>query len=902
MKYWYGQSEIELENELKTNVKTGLQVKEVQERLSLYGKNVIAEEKKKGLLSKFIKQLIDPMIVILLIATFISLVIGEFINAIIIAVIIIANALIGVFQENKAENALEAIGKMTLPHAQVVRNGVQELVSVTDVVPGDIIILEAGDYVSADMRIIEAASLKTEESSLTGESMAVEKVDTVLKNEEIHLAERKNMAFMGSVVTYGRGVGIVVATGMNTQIGSIAKMIQRDTKESTPIQRQLKKLSKVLGTIAIVACILIFFISLGQGLPLYDVFLVSFSLAVAAVPEGLPAIVTVVLAVGMRLMAKENAIMKTLPAVETSGSATVICSDKTGTLTQNKMTVTNVLVNNSLEGIGDLDLQSETVKKLLEFGVLCNDTNIEFLKDKYETIGDPTEVALIDLVINKDIDPRTIIGSYARIEEKPFDSDRKLMTTVNKINGRLVAITKGAPDVFLNLCNTIEVNGLVSPVTKEELDLVAELNNTMSRKALRSLAFGYKILDASDKEEIDLESLEKDMTFLGLMGMIDPPREEAKEAIRACKTAGIRPIMITGDHETTANAIGMELGIVTSDQESLDGADLNAMTPEELAQAVKKYSIFARVSPEDKLKLIDAFHANNEVVVMTGDGVNDAPALKAADIGVAMGITGTEVAKGASDMILVDDDFATIVSAVKYGRIIYDNIKKAIHFLISGNVGEIIAILLASILGNMILGVPIILLTAVQILWINLVSDSFLAIALGMEKGEKDIMERPPRKPHESLFAGGLAPRIFYHGFSIGVLTFLAYIIGYKVTIVGSGASVAAMTAGTMAFMTLAFCQFMHVMNVRSLHNSIFSVGVFKNKYLNLAILLNIVLQLLTITIPFLREKIFGLVLLTPLQWIIVLGLSSVIVLITEIEKAINRRRRNALMASRINK
>ena len=917
---WYAVDEEDLDEALHTSIETGLTAQEAQKRLEQNGLNVLPDKKKKNIMQRLAAQFKDPTILVLVAAALICFFIGEIKNAVVILIIVVVNSAIGFIQEARAENSLEAIRNMTTPKAQIIRSGEQKEIPVSELVEGDLVVLEAGDYVPADIRITEEHDLEIDESALTGESMPVEKSDETLPQEKIGIGDQRNMAFMNTVVVNGRAQGIVVETARDTQMGHIAKMLQETHEGKTPLMKKLGELSKMLAILSLAVCVIIFILGLVQGLPLYEVFLNAFSLAIAAIPEGLPAIVTVSLALGMQDMAKENAIMRNLPAVETSGSATVICSDKTGTLTQNRMTVTQVLCNGEALASHQLKLDDPTAYKLIHYGILCNDTIVQNDKDgHYSFIGDPTEVALINLGIERGENPEKIIEELERVEEIPFDSDRKLMTTVNEIDDELISITKGAPDVLLALCNRIEVDGKISPMFKKQKQAILNQIESFSMQALRVLAIAYKPLeldtfdeyaedfleeqgesllpngemteeqedaaeDAFEEElEEELEDAESDLIFVGLYGMIDPPRKEVIDSIAQCKKAGIRTVMITGDHELTATAIAKKLGIIESMDQVMNGKALDELSDEALQQSIEDYGTFARVSPEHKLRIVTALQANDEVVVMTGDGVNDAPALKKANIGVAMGITGTEVAKGAADMILADDDFESIVSGIRSGRVVYDNIRKAIQFLLSGNIGEIVAILLASVLGPIVIGEPVMLLSAIQILWINLVSDSLLAIALSKEAAEPDIMTRKPRSLRDSIFSDGVGVRIAYQGPLIGVLTFVSYAVGYY-----WGGAYDLQMANTMAFMTLAFIQFFHVFNTRSVHNSIFKIGFFSNAMLNLAFIANIVLQVLCMLIPPLRVNLFDLAWMDAAHWLAMMGISVLPIVIVEIEKAIS--------------
>lgn len=891
--YFYADEISEIEAKLNTNTRVGLTSEEIQKSLHTYGENKLKEKKKKTFVQRLIAQFKDLLVIILLIAAIVSFVVGEHIDAIVIIAIVIINALLGVIQEQKAEASIDAIKKMSAPNAKVIRNGQQHVIGSEEVVVGDIVLLDAGDFVPADLRLTETASLQIEESSLTGESVPAEKNTIILEDKEIGVGDRTNMAFSGSVVTYGRGRGIVTAVGMKTEIGNIAQMLDDVEEQTTPLQKKLEEVGRVLAIIAIIICIGIFVLSYLQSGDLTHSFLVAISLAVAAIPEGLTVIVTIVLALGIQEMAKNKAIMRSLPAVETAGSASVICSDKTGTLTQNKMTVVGAYTNMHYETIEKFNTENRTSKRFAEFGVLCNDTQVKVTGSQTDFIGDPTETGLVDFAFKIGMDPLELKSEYSRLNEIPFDSDRKLMTTVNQLENEYFIITKGAPDVFIGKSAFVEINGVIEPFTDTLKKQVLDQNETMSAQALRVLAVGYRQVEKQDVHEVTIDNAEHDFVFLGLYGIIDPAREEAKPAIAECFMAGIKPVMITGDHKTTAVAIAKNLGILKDESESMTGAELEMLSDEELFHVVERYSVYARVSPEHKVRIVKAWQKHGKIVAMTGDGVNDAPALKNSDIGVAMGITGTEVAKGAADMVLADDNFVTIVQAVKVGRVVFENIRKAIQFLLSANVGEIVAILLGILFLSSILHEGASLLEPTQILWINLVTDSFLAIALGLEKGEEGIMSEKPRDPKANIFSGGLGGRILYQGLLLGILTFAAYYIGYQMA-GGIGTAInttahkdAVHIAQTMAFMTLAFVQFVHVFNVRSMQKSIFKIGFFTNKWLNFAVLGSMLLQLSTL-LPGIRE-IFGIVPIGFEYWAIICGLSLVPLVVVEIEKRITR-------------
>lgn len=890
---FYAKEVSEVEAELNTTTRTGLSSDAVKKSLELYGENKLNEKKKKTFMQRFIAQFKDLLVIILMIAAIISFAVGEQIDAVVIISIVLINALLGVMQEQKAEASIDAIKKMSAPNAKVIRGGQQQIIASEAVVVGDVVLLDAGDFVPADLRLTEAASLQIEESSLTGESVPTEKNTTVLEDAEVGVGDRSNMAFSGSVVTYGRGRGIVTAVGMQTEIGNIAQMLDDVEEQATPLQKKLEEVGRVLAMIALAICVGIFLLSYIQSGNLTHSFLVAISLAVAAIPEGLTVIVTIVLALGIQEMARNKAIMRSLPAVETAGSASVICSDKTGTLTQNKMTVVGAYTNMNYQTLDQFDQSNMTSRRFAEFGVLCNDTQIKTTGSETEFIGDPTETGLVDFAFKIGMNPLELKSEYVRLNEIPFDSDRKLMTTVNRLNDAHFVITKGAPDVFIAKATHIEIDGIVEPFTEAMKQKVLHQNEEMSSMALRVLAVGYREIPENDVHEITIDNAERDFVFLGLYGIIDPAREEAKPAIAECFMAGIKPVMITGDHKTTAVAIAKNLGILKDESESMTGAQLEQLSDDELFNVVENYSVYARVSPEHKVRIVKAWQKHGKIVAMTGDGVNDAPALKNSNIGVAMGITGTEVAKGAADMVLADDNFVTIVQAVKVGRVVFENIRKAIQFLLSSNVGEIVAILLGILFLNSILHEGASLLEPTQILWINLVTDSFLAIALGLEKGEAGIMNEKPRDPNANIFSGGLGGRILYQGLMFGILTFTAYYLGYQMaggigSIVNTEVHIHAVhTAQTMAFMTLAFVQFVHVFNVRSMQKSLFKIGIFTNKWLNIAVLASMVLQLGTL-LPGIRT-IFGIVPIGFECWLVILGLSIIPLIVVEIEKRITR-------------
>lgn len=852
---WHTKNIKEIEKELRTNIKTGLGDKDVQIRQDEFGKNRIEEGKKESLLVKFLNQFKDFMIIILIIAAIISAVVsyiegtGDYFDSIIIIAIVVFNGIMGLIQEAKAEKSIEALKKMSAPVAKVRRNGNVLTVNGEDIVPGDIVILETGCYVPADIRLINTYNLKVEESSLTGETEAVEKDENVVfNNQKIPLGDMKNMVFAGTAVVNGHAEGIVTNIGMNTEVGKIASMIITNEAPQTPIQKKLSEVGKVLGIACVVICALIFVIGVIKKISVVEMFMTSVGLAVAAIPEGLPAIVTIILSIAVTKMAKRNAIIRKLPAVETLGSSKVICSDKTGTLTENNMKVVEIIGNKN---------------KILEYGALC--CNCEINEGVVE--GEPTEVAIVKEAVKEKQNK-----ILPRICEIPFDSNRKLMTTVNELeNGKYRIITKGAPEILLGICDYYEENNNVHDMNSTFLSKIKNKNEKMAEKALRVLGVAYLDIDIMPKE-ISADFLEKGLIFVGLIGMIDPPRKGVKEAVLACRRAGIKTVMITGDHITTAKAIAKDLEILRGRELAITGQELDKIPDSKLEKDIMNYSVFARVTPEHKVRIVKAFQKTGAVVAMTGDGVNDAPALKKSDIGIAMGCKGTDVAKNAADMILNDDNFVTIVDAVKQGRNIFDNIKKAIHFLIATNIGEIVTIFV-----GLLLGVKSPLL-AIQLLWVNLVTDSLPAIALGLEPPEKNIMNRPPRDAKKSIFADGLMGKIVVEGFMIGMFTILAFFIGNKYY----GIEV----ARTMAFISLGMLELIHSFNVKS-EESIFKVGLFENKYLLGAFVFGTVLQLGIIFVPSLAE-IFKLTQLNTTQWLITIAISIAPIIIVEIQKKFN--------------
>ena len=805
------------------------------------------------------------MIITLIIAAIISAVISkmngesDYIDSIIIIAIVIFNAVMGLVQEQKAEKSLEALKKMSAPIAKVKRSGKVVEIESENVVPGDIVILETGSFVPADCRLINSYNLKIEESSLTGENVPEEKDATRILKSNTSMGDICNMAYATTIVVNGHGEAVVTETGMNTKVGKIAGMIIEDEAPETPIQKKLGEVGKILAIVCIIICVLIFIIGIFKKIPIVEMFMTSVGLAVAAIPEGLPAIVTIMLSIGVTKMAKRNSIIRKLPAVETLGSSTVICSDKTGTLTQNKMTVVQV---SNINGRAN----EEEQKFIMELGTMCTDTEEQYS----ESIGEPTEVAITNFAIKNNLRKSELYEKMPRINDIPFDSTRKMMTTIHKMGKKYRIITKGAPDVLIKKCTKCYNNGSISSIYSKE-ESIKYQNNEMSEKALRVIAVAYRDAD-NLPVNITADAIENDLIFVGLIGMIDPPREGVKEAVRTCRKAGIKTVMITGDHLQTAKAIAKELGILRKGDFAVAGDELEKISDQELEKNIMKYSVFARVTPEHKVRIVKAFRNAGQIVAMTGDGVNDAPALKNADIGIAMGKGGTDVAKNAADMILTDDDFVTIVDAVRQGRNIYDNIKKAVHFLIATNIGEIVTIFVGLLMG---IKSPLL---AIQLLWINLVTDSLPAIALGLEKEEENIMNRLPRSPKKSLFADGLWWKIIIEGSMLGMFTLLAFSIGNKLYSIEVGR--------TMAFLSLGILELVHSFNIKS-EESIFKTGLLENKYLVGAFLLGTILQVLVVLIRPLAT-IFEVVPLNGIQWLYTILISFAPLAIIELQKAVN--------------
>lgn len=869
---WYTLSTKEVEEQMQTNIEFGLNEKQVEDKQNKFGLNKLEEKKRESIVIKFIKQFNDFMIIILIIASIISAVVArlegsnDYFDSIIIIAIVVFNAIMGLVQEAKAEKSLEALKKMTAPTCRIKRNGKISTIKSEQIVPGDIVLLEAGNYVPADCRLISSSNLKIEESSLTGETVPVLKEANSILKEKTALGDMVNMAFSTTIVVNGHGEAIVTDIGMNTKVGKIAKMIITNEAPETPIQKKLGEVGKSLGIACLGICLLIFAIGLLKKIEPIEMFMTSVGLAVAAIPEGLPAIVTIMLSIGVTKMAKKNSIIRKLPAVETLGSSSVICSDKTGTLTQNKMQVTKIANIN-----GETN-DKEYIKWLMGMATMCTDVEISKENGKMELTGEPTEKAIVSKALDEGQNKNELYNVMKRVKDIPFDSSRKMMTTIHKMPNGYRVITKGAPDVLLKRCNKVYDNGNVTTLDYSKTKLIENQNNKMADEALRVLAIAY--LDIPNlPSKIDTETVEKNLIFIGLIGMIDPPREGVKEAVATCKKAGIKTVMITGDHIITAKAIAKDLGILRGSDLAVTGEELDKIPQSILQKNIMNYSVFARVTPEHKVRIVKAYQSTGAVVAMTGDGVNDAPALKNADIGIAMGKNGTDVAKNAADMVLTDDNFVTIVEAVKQGRNIFDNIKKAVHFLIATNIGEIVTIFLGLVLG---LKSPLL---AIQLLWINLVTDSLPAIALGLEKPEADIMDKKPRDSKKGIFADGLWQRIITEGTMLGILTLVAFSVGNYLYDIEVGR--------TMAFVSLGLLELVHSFNIKS-EESIFKVGLFENKYLLGAFILGALLQIVVVVIPPVAE-VFKLVPLTQVQWMYTFGISILPLVIMEIQKAFNK-------------
>ena len=887
----YQGSREELLEKIKSNPKTGLSSSEAQARLEKYGPNKIESSNKKSMLEKIKDQILDPMVILLIVASIISAFTGDKIEAIIIITIVIINAIMSIYQEGQAEDSVAALQKMSSPEATVVRDGKRGKVKAEELVPGDIVILETGDIIPADIRLLDSRNLQIDESSLTGESVAVEKDAQAVYDTEVGIGDRSNSAFSSSIVTYGHGEGVITATGHDTEIGHIATSLDTVEDKETPLQRQLKELSKKLAILVIIVCILVFVVGyFRSNMTWLENFMVAVSLAVAAIPEGLTAVVTIVLSIGMNRMVERKAIVKNLVSVETLGSTTAICSDKTGTLTQNEMTITKVFTDfkefdvagSGYTPEGDITLEGETIadhdqiKLLMTVASLSNDANLIERNGLYEITGDPTEGAMLTLAEKWGIVQEDLNEAHPRIDEIPFDSDRKMMTTFHEMDGTYYAMTKGAPDIMINNSSKIMVDGKLEDFTEDMKRQVLEENTKLAKQALRVMAYAFKPYETLEGEELTTENIEREMVFVGLTGMIDPPRPEAKAAVAECHASGIDVIMITGDYFETALAIAKELGIAEHEDQAMQGSDLNNKSEEEIREIVKTKRIFARVSPQNKVQLVNALQANGNIVAMTGDGVNDAPAIKNADIGISMGITGTDVAKDTADMILVDDNFATIVNAVEEGRVIFSNIKKFVSFLLSCNIAEVAIVFLSILFG---LPSP---LTPIQLLWLNLVTDAFPALALGVEPAEADIMERPPRDPSESILSGETGKNVILQSIAITISVLAAYIIGLNYIFPNNIEG-----AHTMVFATLITSELLRAFSVRSEKFTLKELGWFSNKNLLKANLLSFALLLLVMYVPPLR-RLFELQFIS-WEWLIIIPLSFLPLIIGEIRKRVIR-------------
>lgn len=851
----------------------GLKETQAIERQEVHGKNALREEKKVSLLQKFLNQFKDFMIIILIVASIISGLVGEVSDTIIILIVVLLNAVVGVLQEYKAEKALDALNKMSLPYAKVRRDNKVQSIKSEDLVPGDVVLLDAGDFVPADLRLLTASSLKIEEAALTGESVPAEKSVDLIDEDNIVLNDMKNMAFSGSYVVYGRGEGVVASIGMETEVGKIASLIMSSESEDTPLQKNIQKTGKLITIGILLIALITFFVGIMNGKEIIEMFMISISLAVAAIPEGLPAIITIVLAIGVQKMAKENAIIRKLSAVETLGCTEIICTDKTGTLTQNRMTVREVYLNEMLHEAGafklDVEMDDHPHKSFITQLVLCNDSRLSVEDGVPNIIGDPTENALVHFGQGIGFDKNHLEAEFPREFDIPFDSERKMMTVVSQSR----AIVKGAPDVLITKCHSIEVNGEMRPMTDKDIENITRANKTMADKALRVLALAYKPVEKDNhplhNKEMNAFELEESLTFMGLVGMIDPPREEVKGAIRHCKQAGIRTVMITGDHKDTAFAIAKELGITDDESRVITGSELNLIEADAFDHLVERFSVYARVSPEHKLRIVRAWKKKGKIVAMTGDGVNDAPALKVADIGIGMGITGTDVTKSVSNMVLADDNFATIVVAVEEGRHIYANITKAIQFLLACNLGEVLVVFLSTLMGQTAL-------YPIQLLWINLVTDTLPALALGVDKTKVSVMNDKPRNASNSIFSNGVGISMVYQGILEGAITLGVYV--YALNVYSNAVAI------TMAFMNLGLIQLAHALNVRSNKESLFKLGFFANKYLNGAIVISVLFQVATVLIQPLN-KVFKVVPLNLEQWSIVGGAAISIIVFVELIK-----------------
>lgn len=888
---WYNKGKKEVLNELKTDLSIGLSNKEAAKRLEEYGKNELEEQLKKSFLSKLIAQFTDFLIIILLIAAGISAFVGEKEDALVILAIVVINAILGIYQEGKAEKSVEALQKLSAPNAKVVREGNIVTLPAAEIVLGDVVMLEAGDIIPADIRLLESSNMKVEEASLTGESVPVEKDAKSQIAGNVGIGDRHNMGFSSTIVTYGRGKGVVVCTGHNTEIGNIATKIQSYDDEETPLQVKLNQLGKVLGTLTILICIVVFVLGLIQGRQVLKMLLTSISLAVAAIPEGLPAIVTIVLSIGMNRMAGKNAIVKKLLAVETLGATSVICSDKTGTLTQNEMTVVKAYVDDKIldvegggyEPFGDVKCDNRKIninslsnlRNLVCIGSLANDAQLDNSTGTYKIMGDPTEGAIITFAGKLGQTAEQLNMVYPRVQELPFDSSRKMMTTfhTNYIDGKIVSFTKGAPDIVISKCSKIALNGKVVDFTKELKDKVLSVNTKFARSALRVLSMAYKTW-THVPEHPTFDLVENDMIFVGLVGMIDPARPEVKESIKLCKAAGIETVMITGDYKETAYAIAKDLGMVESESQAMMGEELDKYSDEELREVVKKTKVYARVSPEHKVKIVTALKENGQITSMTGDGVNDALALKKADIGVAMGITGTDVAKNTAEVILTDDNFATIVNAVEEGRIIFSNIKKFVFFLLSCNIGEILLVFVSILIGWEVPLVPI------QLLWLNLVTDSFPAMALGVENAEPGIMNHPPRDTKEPILDKGMLGGIAFQAVAISFASLISYYWAARMYGIGSGL----VHVRSVVFTTLITAELLRAFSSRSQVYTLFKIGFFTNIRMIQAVFVSFALTVMVLYVPMFNE-IFDVMPLSMHDWEVVLAFSFIPMIVGELYK-----------------
>lgn len=882
MANYYSKEIKEVAKEFNVDLSKGLNGLEISDRLDQYGYNKLEEKHGRTLTQMIMEQFKNLLVIVLIAASVLSIVIGEVVDGIVILGIVILNAVLGIVQERKASDALKALKEMAAPKAKVIRDGKIESIDSSELVPGDIVVLEAGDYVPADLRLVESVNLKIDESALTGESVAVDKEATGVLDENAPIADRINSAYMSTIVTYGRGKGIVYGTAMETEIGKIATMLNETTDEQTPLQNKLHAFGKFLAIACLIVCVIIFGLGIYRGEDLLEIFMTAISLAVAAIPEGLPAVVTVVLAMGMQRMIKRDAIVKQLSAVETLGSTTVICTDKTGTLTQNKMTVVKVFDGSDhweVTGTGyttEGEIKNEkkeisSIDKLLLASVLCNDSQLK----EDDIVGDPTEGALVVLGAKVGYDKKELNKKYPRIKEYPFDSDRKLMSTLNNVDSDYLMFTKGAPDVIVSRCTQILVDGEIKAFTEEHKKDISKVNEKFAEDALRVLGFAYKNVN----KESNIEEEENDLIFVGLTGMIDPPRQEAKDAVKLCKKAGIRVVMITGDHITTATAIAKELGILDSGNQAMEGVKINNYSDADFKEKVKDINVFARVSPEHKVKIVESIRSNKDIAAMTGDGVNDAPALKKADIGIAMGITGTDVSKEAADMILTDDNFASIVDAVQEGRIIYSNIRKFVAFLLSCNIGEILIIFIAMSIGWAVPLVPI------QLLWINLITDSFPAFALGLEKGEENIMDEKPRDPHEPIVDKDMRITLIFQSIGLAAAALISYRLGF-IMVGDVGEEQSLLIARTFCFSTLIIGEMLRAYSARSETESIFKMRLFENRYLNYSVLFAIVLLFIVMYVPFL-QPIFSTTALNSTQFLVVIALAFVPILFGEVAKVV---------------